>query len=105
MELPEDVLHIVRAFSKPRTRLDWRTCKRYESNLIYNFNKVIYDYVPLDLSEFALEEVLEEWTLFGIYWLSRARMIHSPGRPPLIPPKLQEDYCHWYQHRIRWLNG
>lgn len=31
MELPEDVLCLVREFSKPLTRGDWRTCKLNES--------------------------------------------------------------------------
>jgi hypothetical protein len=31
MELPEDVLNEIREFSLPRTRADWRKCKRFES--------------------------------------------------------------------------
>ena len=38
MELPEDVLRIIGAFSKPRTRVDWRTCKTKESALIQETN-------------------------------------------------------------------
>jgi hypothetical protein len=34
MELPEDVVRIIGAFSKPRTRVDWRTCKKQEALLI-----------------------------------------------------------------------
>jgi hypothetical protein len=32
MELPEDVLALVREFSRPMTRPDWRTCKRNVAN-------------------------------------------------------------------------
>ena len=38
MELPEDVVRIIRAFSKPRTRVDWRTCKMPEALLIEQTN-------------------------------------------------------------------
>lgn len=32
MEFPEDVLSVIRDFSRPyRTRPDWRTCKRFET--------------------------------------------------------------------------
>ena len=32
MEFPEDVLTVIRGFSRPyRTRRDWRDCKRFES--------------------------------------------------------------------------
>jgi hypothetical protein len=32
MEFPEDVLSVIRGFSRPyRTRPDWSTCKRFES--------------------------------------------------------------------------
>jgi len=36
--LPDDVLGVIRAFSRPyRTRPDWRTCKRFESWKIKQF--------------------------------------------------------------------
>lgn len=40
MEFPDDILQVIRAFSQPRwTRLDWRTCKQHESNVILWHNR------------------------------------------------------------------
>jgi hypothetical protein len=36
MQLPDDVLVIIREFSKPMTRPDWRNCGRLSSHLLYN---------------------------------------------------------------------
>lgn len=38
MELPEDVVLIIGHFSRPFTRVDWRTCKRNEAMLIQQTN-------------------------------------------------------------------
>lgn len=37
MELPEDVLQLIRDFSRPLTRSDWRTCKTKEPAIIQKF--------------------------------------------------------------------
>lgn len=42
MEFPEDILAIVRAYSKPCTRYDWRTCKAHEATEISWYNDWYY---------------------------------------------------------------
>ncbi len=103
MILPDDVLAIVRAYSKPiGTRVDWRTCKREEADLIYSFDYHITDVIPRNLLH---HEVLE-WSLFGKLWLISAPHHHLYARyRPRLPPPEMEDYLLWYQYRIQWLNG
>jgi hypothetical protein len=38
MDLPEDVLCLIRDSSRPLTRSDWRTCKRTESGIVQRLN-------------------------------------------------------------------
>jgi len=38
MELPEEVVRIIGEFSRPLTRVDWRTCKMNEAVLIQQTN-------------------------------------------------------------------
>jgi hypothetical protein len=39
MELPDDILSIIREFSRPQTRADWRTCKMNVSVIIQKFSR------------------------------------------------------------------
>ena len=43
MELPEDVLTIIREFSKPATRPDWRTIRPLQGHILYReLHNVLY---------------------------------------------------------------
>jgi hypothetical protein len=117
MELPEDVLVLVRAYSKPFTRVDWRTCKTRESELVSSLYKAATQAV-------WLEEERYEWSLFGLIFLLNLphRFHHALGRPPLIPPRdenyrgdyngsydsipqyYRDDYIGSYIHHIQWIN-
>jgi hypothetical protein len=37
MELPFYALHLVREFSRPLSRTDWRTCKREEAEIMRDY--------------------------------------------------------------------
>jgi hypothetical protein len=110
MILPDDVLPLIRAYSKPRwTRPDWRTCKRDEADHIYYENLDVMEMIPIRcISHDEVMDEVQHWTLFGKIWLLKAPeyklMTHL--RPPLIPPPDDmEDYDAWYTHQIQWLNG
>ena len=107
--LPDDVLGIIRAYSKPiGLRLDWRTCKRHESGLIYQVNDHLMDMIPLRcISHEEVMDEIQEWTLFGKVWLLYAPeyKIYAQRRVLIPPPDNMDDYEEWYSHRIQWLNG
>jgi len=68
LQLPDDVLGIIRAYSKPiGTRLDWRTCKRKESRIIKMSNRAIclwYKwYIGKKFSPLYNENM--SWTFYG----------------------------------------
>lgn len=110
MILPDDVLTIIRDYSKPTwTRRDWRTCKRDESDHIYYANLDAIDMIPIRcISHDEVMDEVNEWSLFGKIWLLKAPkyVIMRPLSPPLIPPRdNMEDYLEWYKHQIQWLNG
>jgi hypothetical protein len=44
MELPDDVLALVREFSRPATRPDWRTLRRMTSYKLHCAIREIYNY-------------------------------------------------------------
>ena len=110
MILPDDVLTIIRDYSKPVwTRPDWRDCKRDEAEHIYYAHEQAMFMIPLHC--ISCNEVMDEvkdWSLFGKIWLLNAPeyKLMAQRRPPLIPPRdNMEDYVAWYTHQIQWLNG
>jgi hypothetical protein len=64
---PDDVLDIIRAFSKPiGTRLDWRTCKRNESRRIKGSNKALSLWYKWFIGpKSTLFQEIETWTFYG----------------------------------------
>lgn len=110
MILPDDVLTIIRDYSKPRrTRRDWRTCKRDESDHIYYAHLDAIDLIPIRcISHDGVMDEVKEWSLFGKIWLLKApeHVLMHHLCPPLIPPRdNMEDYLAWYKLQIQWLNG
>jgi len=67
MILPDDVLGIIRAFSKPfGTRLDWRTCKRNESRRIKGSNKALCLWYKWFIGpDSPLNVEIQSWTFYG----------------------------------------
>ena len=121
--LPIRALHEIRAFSRPLSRPDWRTCKQKEADLIWDFVCCMDDQDRLDQWE-----VKPEWTLYGkIWYLSTNDPLHA-HREPLVPPPPFEVYDReykrfeysgqlelyqtefsrihrWYQFRAQWIHG
>jgi hypothetical protein len=67
MILPDDVLGIIRAFSKPfGTRLDWRTCKRNESRRIKGSNKALCLWYKWFIGpDSPLNAEIQSWSFYG----------------------------------------
>ena len=95
-------------------RLDWRTCKRHEAELIEYYHDLVLDQLEDTKEDWAswngAYEEVDGWTLYGRRWLMYAHnwLVVAPGRPPLIPPKdgMYQDNCwKWYSHQIQWMNG
>jgi len=95
-------------------RLDWRTCKRHEAELIEYYHELVLDQLEDTKEDWAswngAYEEVDGWTLYGRRWLMYAHnwLVVAPGRPPLIPPKdgMYQDNCwKWYSHQIQWMNG
>ena len=110
MIIPDDVLPLIRAYSKPMwTRPDWRTCKREEAEHIYYAHEQAMDMIPIHcISHDQVMDEVQHWSLFGKIWLLNAPeyILMNRLRPPLIPPRdNMEDYVAWYTHQIQWLNG
>jgi hypothetical protein len=49
MNLPIRALYEIQAFSKPMTRVDWRTCKSAEVRIIRQHNRAKLEQYELDL--------------------------------------------------------
>jgi len=70
MELPDDVLLVIRAFSQPRwTRKDWRTCKLKEANLIGRYTQFIRYVSSVVFYQQDLSGETKQWTLYGVAYL------------------------------------
>ncbi len=121
--LPLRALHEIRAFSRPLSRPDWRTCKQKESDLLWDFVCCIDDQDNLDKYE-----VGPEWTLYGKIWYLSTDADLVAHREPYAPPlpfeiydreyKTQEFPCQvhryqtefsridrWNQYRAQWIHG
>jgi len=98
MEFPEDILALIRAFSKPLgLRLDWRTCKRAESRKIKRSNRALLLWYKWFLGKGRLFPEVESWTFYGRrYLLSLSRQgfwTHVYGEP-------EEQDPQWYEKRF-----
>ena len=99
MYLPEDVVKIIRAFSKPiGTRLDWRRCKRNESRRIKGSNRALFLWYKYILGDIPLLHEITGWTFYGrrhLIWESRRRY-WSIGLNLL---QVEETDPEWYEKR------
>ena len=121
--LPVRALFEIRALSRPLTRPDWRTCKKKESELFWDFVSCINDQEDLEPLEYD-----PGWTLYGKLWMLNTDAELIAHRRPLAPPPPFEEYdryykqfewrCQWdeyrtdfsrihrwYQFRAHWVNG
>jgi hypothetical protein len=70
MILPEDVLGLIREFSRPiGLRLDWRTCKRNESRRIKGSNQALLLWYEWFINgrqfKLPLFDEVKTWTFYG----------------------------------------
>ena len=117
MNLPYLALHMVREFSRPLTRPDWRTCKIHESLIINNHINEFRER-HLKVIRFAgrtdafnmkkyknMENEIVEWTHYGrelVLKLNNSRPGWRHAMPmPHAPPVLIND-PNWYLHQMRW---
>ncbi len=95
MEFPDDILHLIRLYAKPiGTRVDWRTCKRNESILIFRHNILNLQLCEhyFRYTQTMFREILD-WTLYG-----RKHTLRNLLRWPYVwLPVVEDD---WYEHRF-----
>ena len=123
MFLPIRALYEIRAFSRPMTRPDWRTCKKEESDILWDLVCCIDDQDALE----PLEDDLP-WSLYGKLWYLKTGVDLMARRQPRCPPppfevydkeyeriefpcqldKYRTDFSRihrWYHYRSEWING
>ena len=121
-KFPSDLSTLIISFI---IRTDWRTCKRHESELVSFYNKwtqrVLDDDAtdwfypelnltfPIMFNQKELEVYLEDWTLFGRWWIilmtrkdhywNQSRDIFYGHAPDSI------DYKKWYRWEFFWYHN
>ena len=100
--LPDDVLSIIREYSKPiGTRLDWRTCKRKESRIIKMSNRAISLWYKWYIGKgwSPLFQEIMSWTFYGRrHLLHESRIRHWTDQVEFETP--QEDDPEYYEKRF-----
>jgi hypothetical protein len=126
MNLPIRALYEIRAFSRPATRVDWRTCKTTEANLIKTLdakyrslheNKIKSTYKNFSQIGKCLTDEINRWTLYGrrkVFiapreWVAR---IAVPQYVPTMDPHpdvyfrrykfIRSGGCYWQEANGEW---
>ena len=95
MELPNDVLRIIREYAKPCTRPDWKTCKQTEA-LCIKMTNYDFHYRTFNLFHYTMKELSNEiasWSLYG-----RIKLIRILRTNRLWHPVATQD---WYELTLR----
>jgi hypothetical protein len=100
MILPDDVLDIIRLFSKPiGTRLDWRKCKRNEARRIKGSNQALSLWYKWFIGpDSPLNAEVQAWTFYGRRRLIRESRIRFWTMVPDEVPT--EDDPDFYEKRF-----
>ena len=99
MILPDDVLGIIRDFSKPiGTRLDWRTCKRNESRRIKGSNLALCLWYKWFVGDTPLFQEIQSWSFYGRRHLIRISRIRWWTLVFVEDP--DEDASEFYEKRF-----
>jgi len=94
MELPADVLCIIREYAKPCTRPDWKSCK-YDEALCIKMTNYLFHYRTFDLFPYNMKELSNEiasWSLYGRIHL--LQILRTPSNAP--------DTQDWYELTLRY---
>lgn len=104
MILPDDVLMIIKEFSRPfGLRLDWRQCKRKESGRIKGSNLALLLWYKWGLgrhprhSVHPLYQEIQDWTFYG----RRHLIYESKFRFWTQAPDRDDE---WYEKRFRMID-
>ena len=100
MNLPIRALHEIKAFAKPLTRVDWRTCKQVEANIVKDLDAkyrkrhegtMKLKYVHFSQVRICIMDEINRWTLYGrrkIFKEPRGwfnRVVAPNAVPPMDP--------------------
>ena len=111
LPLPNELVMYVKEFAA-HTRLDWRTCRRHEAELIeqlhehflYQILDPNYDTDWMLDTDTVIE--LSTWSLFGLTfilnWLDSGG-VHRYGRPPRCLPSDDYNYRKWYTQTFMYI--
>jgi hypothetical protein len=102
MEFPDDVLQIIRAFAKPKwTRDDWRTCKRKEAEIIWQYERFIRYVRTVVFYQHDLLDETDQWTLYGAAYLlfTLKHILWTVDYIDLLPIRREctQDYLNRYR--------
>ena len=98
MNLPIRALYEIKAFSKPLTRVDWRTCKRHETRLLrihhcmsmFRYLHMLdFDTQPVVDSKWEKEDAENVIRLFDNYTKAKVALEEAT--------KVWQDYKRWQQ--------
>ena len=82
MILPDDVLGVIREFSRPWTRPDWKICKRNEAWQVENY----YDFHYFLLNELGWHALMDE---HGYMFHDRSEVSHFLKETKMVQRLLQ----------------
>jgi hypothetical protein len=126
MNLPIRALYEIKAFSRPMTRVDWRTCKKPEATIIKDLDdkyrkihemKIKTKYTNFTQIGKCLMDEINRWTLYGrrkIFkeprgWLNR--VVITQAVPPMNPHPdaylrrwkfITCAHCYWKEDNGEW---
>ena len=115
LKLSDDLVPFIMDFIRP-TRLDWRTCRKHEADLIKRLQQVVANsLVEPGMQDWIFDEYtrreLATWSLYGVLyiisWLNKGG-IYQYGRPPRCRPSAVFHYYYsvhyhkWYTQTFMW---
>jgi hypothetical protein len=98
MEFPDEILEIIRKYSKPyRTRRDWRLCKQREAFAIKQYNQITLNRCNHYFGDTDLGTELLNWSLHGRKWV--LRHIYRYENYQII--YFTQSHTDWYITRVQ----
>jgi hypothetical protein len=114
MNLPIRALYEIRAFSRPLTRVDWRTCKKTEATIIKDLDtkyrniyemKVKSKYKNFTQIGRCLMDDIDRWTLYGRrkVFIAPREWVARIAVPQYVPP--MDPHPDVYFRRYKFINS